>query len=273
MSLKEKAREVLKIIEDKGYFNTKNEWIDLGRSLDNSLDNTITYKPDDFPDLDWVDNDNISQAKIEITEETTQIAASRMVAEGCEDVVLLNFASARNPGGGFLNGAKAQEEDLSRCSTLHSSLITQTEYYEKNRAQKSMLYTDYAIYTPDVAWFRTRSRGVPDDLFHASVITSPAPNANQALRKGEAEFLIEKTFVRRSCQILHIAREHKHRNLILGAWGCGVFGNDPQMVADTFKQWLNTEFTDDFDRVVFAVYDRTKTKNVYRTFKDTFCNK
>jgi len=273
MSLKEKAREVLKIIEDRGYLNVKNEWIDLEESIEHSFNDTITYKPDEFPDLDRVDNGRLSQASIEVTEETTQIATSRMIDEGCEDIVLLNFASARNPGGGFLNGAKAQEEDLSRCSTLHSSLFTQTEYYEKNREQKSMLYTDHAIYSPGIAWFRTRSRDLPDKLFHASVITSPAPNANQALRKGEDEFLIEETLIRRSGQILHIAREHKHRNLVLGAWGCGVFGNDPQMVAEAFKKWLDTEFANNFDRVVFAVYDRTKIKNVNRAFKDTFHNK
>jgi len=59
----------------------------------------------------------------------------------------------------------------------------------------------------------------------------------------------------------------------LGAWGCGVFGNDPQMVAEAFKKWLDTEFANNFDRVVFAVYDRTKIKNVNRAFKDTFHNK
>jgi len=62
MSLKEKAREVLKIIEDRGYLNVKNEWIDLEESIEHSFNNTITYKPDEFPDLDRVDNGRLSQA-------------------------------------------------------------------------------------------------------------------------------------------------------------------------------------------------------------------
>ena len=271
MSLKETAREVLKIIEQQRYQDLNGKWINISSSLINTVENTLTYNPDSYSDLESeTPPDKSTTVKIEVTSETTQIAAARLIGEGCSDLVLLNFASARNPGGGFLNGAKAQEEDLSRCSTLHASLETQKEYYSKNREQSSMLYTDHAIYSPDVAWFRTRSRDRPDKLFHASVITSPAPNANQALRRGESMKNIETTLLRRSRQILLIAREHEHRTLLLGAWGCGVFGNAPQMVANSFRHWLLGEFKGDFDRILFAVYDRTKDKKVYQTFKETF---
>ena len=270
MSLKEKAREVLNIIDNKGYQNLNEEWVDLSDSLTHTINNTLTYNPESYALLSSELPKSAKQASIEVTDETTQIAASRLVAEGCDDPVLLNFASARNPGGGFLNGAKAQEEDLSRCSILHASLVTQSEYYTKNREQNSMLYTDYAIYSPRVAWFRTKSRNMPDALFHASVITSPAPNANQAFRRGESIENVESTLLRRSKQILQIAREHGHKTILLGAWGCGVFGNDPTMVAKTFKHWLEGEFAGSFDRVVFAVYDRTKNKKVYQSFKDCF---
>ena len=60
------------------------------------------------------------------------------------ELVLLNFASARNPGGGFLKGARAQEEDLCRCSGLYPALLTQPNYYQINREQSSMIYTDHA---------------------------------------------------------------------------------------------------------------------------------
>jgi len=270
MKLKEKAREVLKIIEQKGYQNQNEEWVDISDSLTHTVSNTTTYSPESYSLFKSEEPKLPREIEVEVTDETTQIAASRLVAEGCDDLVLLNFASARNPGGGFLNGAKAQEEDLSRCSILHASLETQEEYYAKNRTQTSMLYLDYAIYSPEVAWFRTRSRDQPDALFHASVITSPAPNANQALRRGETIDKINATLLRRSKQILQIARENGHRSLLLGAWGCGVFGNDPQVVANTFKYWLENEFSDAFDRVVFAVYDRTKDRNVYQSFKETF---
>jgi uncharacterized protein (TIGR02452 family) len=121
---------------------------------------------------------------IEVTDETTQAAARRLVVvESVLDLVLLNFASARNPGGGFLSGAKAQEEDLARCSGLYPCLLTQPGYYEENRANESALYTDNIIYSPNVPWFRTRSRDVPDTVFLASVITAPVPNAGVALQR------------------------------------------------------------------------------------------
>ena len=94
---------------------------------------------------------------IEVTAETTQHAARRLVeSESVADLVLLNFASARNAGGGFINGAKAQEEDLCRCSGLYQCLISQRGYYDANRKQESALYTDHLIYSPNVPWFRTR---------------------------------------------------------------------------------------------------------------------
>ena len=71
---------------------------------------------------------------------------------------MLNFASARNPGGGFLRGAKAQEEDLCRCSGLYETLLECPTYYSVNRHQKSMMYTDHIIYSPKVVFFRTGGR-------------------------------------------------------------------------------------------------------------------
>jgi uncharacterized protein (TIGR02452 family) len=75
--------------------------------------------------------------------------------EGVDDPVVLNFASARNVGGGFLNGARAQEEDLARSCGLFRCLETQPEYYEVNRRTASLLYTDHIIYSPRVPWFRS----------------------------------------------------------------------------------------------------------------------
>src|SRR6185312_12808515 len=108
-----------------------------------------------------------------------------LVARECEPhVVALNFASAKNPGGGFLGGAKAQEEDLCRCSALYTCQLTQSAYYEVNRATSSMLYTDNIIYSPDVPFFRDDRLQLLDEPFTVSIITAPAPNAGQAALKG-----------------------------------------------------------------------------------------
>src|SRR5688572_20377738 len=120
---------------------------------------------------------------IEIVDATTQEAAHQW-AQG-EGVALLNFASARNPGGGFLTGAVAQEEELCRCSGLYPTLLTQRSYYDLNRWEKTLLYSDTTIYSPRVPFMRVATKKpLLEQPFFASVITAPAPNAG-ALARSE----------------------------------------------------------------------------------------
>lgn len=271
MSLKDKAQETLKILEDGGFTAPSGEWVDMREQIEFSVSNSTIYKPEQFEDLTRPVGGSSGPPAIEVTPETTQIAAGRLVREGCRDLALLNYASARNPGGGFINGAKAQEEDLARCSALYKCLISQKEYYEVNRRQASKLYTDHVIYSPKVPWFRLRARDDPEEVFLASVITAPAPNARQALRHGDTREEIEAAMRRRCGQVLGVARHNGHRNLLLGAWGCGVFGNDPAMVANAFNVWIHgPEFASAFDRVVFAIYDTSKERSIYEAFNAEF---
>ena len=271
MSLKAKAQETLKILEDGGFKSPQGEWIDLSDQLNKAVLGTRTYLPEQFVELTQLSKQKGLFPTIEVTAETTQIAAARLVEEECDDLVLLNYASARNPGGGFINGAKAQEEDLNRCSGLYQCLRSQMVYYQANREHSSMLYTDHVIYSPRVPWFRVRSRDVANCLFLASVISAPAVNATQARRRGNTEIEIKQAMHRRCGQVLGVARANNHRTLLLGAWGCGVFGNNPRMVANIFHQWLTGNiFQGAFDRVVFAVYDRSKQQKVYQAFCDQF---
>lgn len=193
-----------------------------------------------------------------------------VIEEGYDDVVLLNFASAKNPGGGFVNGAKAQEEDLARCSGLYACQQRQFVYYERNRLHKCMLYLDDVIYSPNVPWFRRNSRELLDEVFLASVITAPASNAGQYLKRNpNGQQDVEATLRRRAGNVLATAVDNGHRTLILGAWGCGVFRNDPALVADAFATWLASDrFSECFDKVVFAVYDKSKGKQTLKAFQD-----
>jgi uncharacterized protein (TIGR02452 family) len=273
MSLKGRARETLNILEAGGFAASDGTWVDLHSELRAAINGTRLYTPARLAELLAEPREGQGeQPRIEVTAETTQIAAGRLVAhEGVGDLVLLNFASARNAGGGFLSGAKAQEEDLARCSGLYPCLLTQPEYYAANRSQSSLLYTDHMIYSPKVPWFRQRSRDRPEQMFLASVITAPAPNAREALRRGEKSEAVAATLRRRSAMVLEVARANGHRNLVLGAWGCGVFGNDPAEVADAFGAWLeDSRFGGSFDRVVFAVFDRSKARTTLSAFKLRF---
>ncbi|HVT71393.1 MAG TPA: TIGR02452 family protein [Trebonia sp.] len=66
-----------------------------------------------------------------------------------------------------------------------------------------------------------------------------------------------------------MAAAHGHRTLVLGAWGCGVFRNDPAVVATAFAGHLDRT-RGRFDRVVFAVYDRRAGTPVLDAFRAVF---
>jgi uncharacterized protein (TIGR02452 family) len=103
-------------------------------------------------------------------------------------IVILNFASAKNPGGGFLGGASAQEESLARSSCLYPSQTKDWTMYHFNRNQTDFLYSDYMIYSPNVVfWFDDNGISFESPI-QVDVITSPAPNKGAMLqhnRKGE----------------------------------------------------------------------------------------
>lgn len=270
MSLKGRAAEVLAILREGGYRRPSGDWVELNELIERAVQGSRVYRPGELALPTSPANEGVEAPSFEVTGESTQAAAWRVVSAGAEDLILLNFASARNPGGGFLNGAKAQEEDLMRSSALYPCLTASSEYYEANRAQDSLLYTDHMIYTPRVPWFRLRSHDAPDSLFLASVITAPAPNAGQARRRGLAEAEILEALERRAGLVLQLAKERGHRRLVLGAWGCGVFQNEPLSVARSFARWLRGPFAGDFDQVVFAIYDRSASQANRRAFEAVF---
>ncbi len=274
MSLKGVAQATLDILEVGQYTTDSGKTVKFLIEQRAAVQKTLLYQPDRAYELlaKQLADEPSRSIIIEVTSETTQVAAKRLVHEGCNDLVLLDYASARNPGGGFINGAKAQEEDLCRCSGLYPCLLAQPQYYETNRAQSSLLYTDFVIYAPQVPFFRTRSRDLIEDFFLASVITAPAPNAGEIIRSNETTWArIEEVLRRRAGIILAIAREHNHRSLLLGAWGCGVFRNQPSMVADAFGTWLESpEFRNCFDRVVFGIYDSSKELSTLQAFQARF---
>lgn len=269
MSLKGVAKETLQIIADGRYTAPSGRAVSLEPQIGEAIRGTRLWRPAELAELladrRWATGATTS---VEVTGETTQLAAQRLAAA---DPVVLNFASARNPGGGFINGAKAQEEDLARCSALYPCLTSQRDYYAANRATDSLLYEDLIIYSPRVPFFRVRSRERIEDPFLASVITAPAPNAGQQLmRDPDAGAAIEEALRRRAGYVLALAAHMGHRTLVLGAWGCGVFRNDPAQVAGAFGTHLEGALAGAFERVVFAILDRTGERRVLAPFEARF---
>ena len=204
--------------------------------------------------------------RISVTTEDSFAAARRF-----DHPLVMNFANAHHAGGGFRLGANAQEEALCRCSTLYASIHSAKagEMYRWNNTRFSAVASDYMLYSPRVCVFRDPARRLLPHPFMAAVATLPAPN-----RRGAAIFAsrktIAETMTRRIRILLAVAAHHGHRNLVLGAWGCGAFGNRPDDVSACFRQVLVEEhFGRLFDHVCFAIYGPEDGQNL-RAFQTTF---
>lgn len=188
---------------------------------------------------------------VTVTGESSLAATARLAG----DVACLVFASARHPGGGFLNGAQAQEESIARGSALYHCLLAARPFYDHHRQSTSLLYTDRVIYSPAVPVFRDARDELLAAPYPVTFLTCAAPNLS-AIRTNQPSSADEVPAVlhRRATRVLRVAAAHGHRRLVLGAWGCGVFGNDPSVVAGAFAAALQS--VPHFDEIVFAVLDR-----------------
>ncbi|MEU3275815.1 TIGR02452 family protein [Streptomyces antibioticus] len=207
---------------------------------------------------------------VEVTGESSTEAARRLADR---PVAVLNFASARNPGGGYLNGAQAQEEALCRASALYTCLLEAPGFYAHHRAHRDPFYSDRVIHSPAVPVFRDDRGRLLDDPFTAGFLTAAAPNAGVVLRTApERAAALPAALAVRAERVLETAAAHGYRRLVLGAWGCGVFRNDPSQVAEAFHTLLTPDgrFGRTFDQVVFGVLDRTPRGVVRRAFEEAF---
>jgi len=271
------AENTLTIIDYGAYVNFKGEVVDLSEEIKNAVNNSKLYSPEELEKInnevnEVLINSENKETEIKVTNETTLNAAKRLKQiEDYEKVACLNFASAKNPGGGFLNGSSAQEESLARSSALYPCIKQKKEMYDENKKYDSALYLDYMIYSPEVPVFREDSGSLLDNPYKVSMITAPAVNAGvvRSRESKENENKIEKKMKYRIEKILSIALINKNRALVLGAFGCGVFRNNPEDVADYFRKFVKEDerFNSYFDKIVFAVLDRSRKTETYNIFK------
>ncbi|CAF1235804.1 unnamed protein product [Rotaria sp. Silwood1] len=275
------AEDTLNKVKDGWYQPSKGSPISLAEDIAFSVNNTVVYTEYDLHKrkkliLNADETMSTSSAtsmssslKIEVRHCTTLQAAQSLVAEMVEDCIgVLNFASAKNPGGGFQRGSNAQEESLARSSSLYPTLIQNrvfTEFYDYNRHGKSGLYSHRLIYSPRVTIFKDDNGNLLSSPYHVGMVTVPAPNAS-VVRQTE---LVKSTMMERIKRLLYVFEANKHDSLILGAFGCGVFKNNPFDVAVMFRQHLESdEFKNSFKRIIFAVLDA----DMYQVFKEVFTN-
>lgn len=243
------AEETIDII-DKGKYIINGKEIRLDSEKNRNVKvYSLKYQPKEF-------KKNDKKAKIIV-----KPAGSFETLDLCDiqgKTCVLNFASAKNPGGGFQNGAKAQEEQLCYCSTLFASIGSEKafEMYKYNREHYNTLYSDYMLYSPYVEVFRdSKSYEFLEKTKTVSVITAPAVNRNIADSKHSNKEIFE-CMLNRAEKILSITAENGNSNIVLGAWGCGVFRNSVEDIAEIFRILLfEKNYISLFDNVIFASFN------------------
>src|SRR5262245_11597172 len=238
----ELARQTVEIVERGSYKSAGGRVIDIANAVRACLDSTRFFPPEE---LERIRQEVLARPSeglataFEVVNETTLAGIARVLSDGWGPVAVLSFSSAKNPGGGFLGGSQAQEESLARSSALHASLLRAWEFYERHRASRSMLYSDAMILSPGCPVIRDDDGTLLEEPRLATFITSAAPNAGAAAKNRPEEVPhVPDVFRRRSEYVLALAASHGYRQLVLGAWGCGVFRNHPAVVAAAFSGHL-----------------------------------
>ena len=279
----DRRHTLISVFEDTQKFYTENAT--LAAAVAYGRDNTRLYEADDYPPLPNLENRRLQMIKVSKSK-TFQAAMDWQQDLPEKRIAVLNFASASRPGGGVKNGSSAQEESLCRCSTLYPTIDRRRlrqQYYDVNRAARDVRHTDACIYSPGVIICKTDEstpRRMPDDRFvTVDVISCAAPNLrNEPANyhnpetgdpvRMEPEELYELHY-NRAKHILHIAACNKVDILILGAFGCGAFANDPNIVSKAYCSAL-AEYQRFFDVIEFAIYCRDYETENYKAFHRTF---
>ena len=281
MKRKEIAKNTLDIIDTGFYVNTNDETIDISTAIKESEEKAMLYTPKDFETvyLQYAKHragTRNFETQYEVTGETTLQAMERLHLNE-RNLLCLNFASAKNPGGGFMGGAQAQEESLARSSGLYYSISQLSTMYAVNRQTKTCLYTDHMIYSPGVPFFKNDHGELLHRPYHAAVLTVPAVNAGIVKQQESQEHIdrIDEVMMSRTEKLLMVAALQGHETLVLGAWGCGVFRNPAAKVSDYFKTHLldNPQFNGAFKKIVFAILHSTSAQTVISPFREKFENK
>lgn len=209
----------------------------------------------------------LPKTPIKVVSADTLDCAETLTREGKQDIVVLNMANARVPGGGYLHGSVAQEEALCRRSTLYLTIRPERRLHP--------IPPHGGIYSSDVLVFRTSDdtycQMLPEDKWWwtsgISVAGIAAPNLNSEgtdyAHKEDRESTRERIRT-----ILRIAGMEKRKNLVLGALGTGAFMNPPRAVAQLFKEVFESgEFKGRFEGIWFAIIERGSSDN-FVVFKE-----
>jgi len=264
-------------------FEDTMKWIkeekDLSLAVRKSLEQSEVYYEDDYPDFD---KSKENETVITVTGDRSFQAAMRLKAENPNSkIAVMNFANAFHPGGGVVDGASAQEECLCRTSTLYPVLNSGTmrdTYYLYHHNNKDFKASDSLIYVEGVVICKTDEdipvRMAKENWVTVDVITVAAPDLRYAGNKyvklfgngsGMSDEDLFKCHLKRARHILTCAAAKGAEALVLGAFGCGAFQNNPEIVAKAYRQALS-DFPKVFKKIEFAVFCPPGNDTNYKIF-------
>lgn len=242
------ARKTIKILNSGMYKDLQNNKYNIEKLIKNSIKNSYLYKNDKININDKLNNKN---GLIVFQKQTSQIGIENEFLPYLTQnkICALNFASGKYPCGGFLKGSSAQEESLCRCSSLYYSINQFKEFY-KNNKKYPLIYSNYIIYSEGVVFFKDREEKNKNPYL-CSIITCPAVNLNKNnLNKNEINLIM----INRIEKIFHVAIKNDVDTLILGAYGCGVFKNNPEDVSKYFNEVINNmKYRKYFKKIKFSI--------------------
>lgn len=257
----ELGHTALEITREGAYSSPSGERVDIRPLLQAALRERVSIPPD--APLPARAHERGSETWVQVRNETTMAAGCQLVAAG-RRTLALNFANGVAPGGGFLHGARAQEEVLCRSSALFATLEGDP-MYDAHRSRLDRESSDWAILSPHVPFFR-HDDGTPLAApFLLSVLTCAAPVATKVGQPRAGDLL-----AKRIERVLAIAEAWEYDCLVLGAWGCGAFGNDPARTARDFRAALEGPFRGAFREVVFAITDWSPERRFLGPFREVF---
>ena len=264
--------EMIEVFHDTESFCRTDE--NLKSAVRDSIKATKFYGAEDYPPLP---EKKFNETAVTIVKRRTLDAAISMQRKHLElRIAVHNFAAATNPGGGVKHGSRAQEESLCRCSTLYPVLNTEKNwerYYKVNRERRNALHDDACIYTPEIVICKSDTdhpARLPRDKWDLiDVVTIAAPNLRARPNARQIKISDDELFTLQEKRIRHmltVVAHHGAEIFVTGAFGCGAFQNNPEVVAQAYKKVL-PEFTGYFKEIVFAIYCRSSELINFETFR------
>lgn len=255
------ARETIEALQRGWYVDPDRRQVHWREAIEHSLGAKSSIPPDGA--LPRATRARVPETRVRVVNETTLAAAHELRLSG-RDPLSLNFANGVVPGGGFLTGSRAQEEALCRASALYATLDGDP-MYDAHRTMPQGESSPWCIVSPDVPVFRADDGTTLAAPWPCSFITCAAPYVPDVGPARSARLLQDRIW-----RVLEIAAARGYDSLVLGAWGCGAFGNNPTTTAKAFRSALESDQGRLFEDVVFAICDWSPERRFLGPFRDVF---